>query len=150
MIPQGIANSSPFIALGRIGHLDILQRSFEKLTIPTAVALEIGDVPPWVSIVPVVDSTKLLLFPSRIHRGEAEVISLGLEHPGAVLVLDDWYAREFSQREGLRVIGTIGLLLRAKRLNQISLVLPIVRQLADAGFRISKQVTEEIRTLAGE
>lgn len=150
MIPLGIPNSSPFIALGRIGRLDLIQGQFQRLVLPQAVAEELGETPEWAIVETAADARLLADFPPRIHAGEAEVILLGIQRPGAILVLDDWYAREFARARGLTVIGTIGILLRAKQSGAIVSVAPMLEQLAQAGFRVSPSIIQEAKRLAGE
>jgi predicted nucleic acid-binding protein len=47
--------------------------------------------------------------------GETEVLMLALESPEAVVVVDDALARHVAETLGLRLKGTLGLLLDAKR-----------------------------------
>ena len=128
----------------------MLRDSFKRLVIPQAVASEIGEVPKWVEIIAVKESPAIPFFPPRIHQGEAEVILAGLQNPGAILIFDDWYARQLAIQHGLGVIGTIGLVLRAKRMGQIRAISPIITELSEAGFRLSKSVADEARRLADE
>lgn len=150
MIDLGISNSSPFIVLGRVGRLDLLHGHFRRMIVPGAVAFEVGDLPSWVVMQPVVESRLVDAFPARVHRGEAEVLLLGLQHPGSVLVIDDWYARRYAQERGITVIGTVGLILRAKRAGRIQAVRPILDELISAGFHISRQVFVDALRLSGE
>ena len=150
MIPLGISNSSPFIALERIDRINLFQHSFQRVIVPEAVACEIGQIPQWVTVKPIADSGRLAIFPPNIHKGEAEVICLGIEDPDAVLVLDDWYARQFAKHQGYQIIGTVGLLLGAKRHGIVAAVLPILQELTAAGFRLSDSVIADAQRLAGE
>jgi len=50
-----------------------------------------------------------------LDPGEAEVIALALELETKDVVLDDLDARRFARRSGLLPIGTLGLILAAKR-----------------------------------
>jgi len=150
VIPLGVANSSPFIGLDRIGRLDIMGALFARLIVPEAVAREVGDLPAWACVQPFSQPPLLRAFPPRIHPGEAAVILLGLEHPGAVLVLDDWYAREFAFSRQLPVIGTVGLLLRAKAQGLVPEVSALLDQLQGAGFRIAPRVVADAKRLARE
>jgi predicted nucleic acid-binding protein len=150
LIKLAIANSSPFIGLGRISRLDLLEGQFERLLAPEAVADEVGGLPGWVEVAAVADRRLLDAFPSKIHRGEAEVILLGIGHPGAVLVMDDWRARQFAQDRGFTLLGTVGLLLRAKRLGRLTAVRPILDELSRAGFRVSERVVADALRVAGE
>ncbi len=150
MIALGVANSSVLIVLERVRRLALLEESFKEILIPPAVAREVGEVPAFVSVVPVPNPSALKVFPSRVHKGEAEVIMLGMCRPGAVLLLDDWYARSFAQQRGLAVIGTVGLIVRAKRIGMLPSVSPLLQELSEAGFRLSPQVLAEARRIAGE
>lgn len=57
-----------------------------------------------------------------------------------IVGLDDRQARELADRLGLRVIGTIGLLLKAKRMGAITAIRPLLAQLQQAGFYISESL----------
>jgi len=52
---------------------------------------------------------------SSIDYGEAEVIALALEKKTDLVLLDEKEAREVAERLGFRVLGTVGLLIWAKR-----------------------------------
>ena len=150
MNPLGIANSSPLIGLERIGAQEILIGQFKRLLVPRAVAAEVGDLPDGIIVESIPESARLAAFPPRIHACEAEVILLGFQHPGCVLILDDWYAREFAKSRGAEVIGTVGLILRAKRMGLVPLVSPLLKRLQKTGFRIAPAIIQEALTLAGE
>ena len=68
--------------------------------------------------------------------GEAEVIALALEKKTDLVLLDEKEAREVAERLGFRVLGTVGLLIWAKREGLIKSVqenLDALRE--EAGFR---------------
>jgi predicted nucleic acid-binding protein len=136
--------------LGRIDRLDLLAGHFERLVVPRGVAAEVGRLPDWVVVEQVKSPGALASYPPRIHAGEAEVIQLGVENPRAILVLDDWYARDFARHRGLNFLGTVGLLLRAKRDGRLEALLPVLDELAKADFRVSRLVRDEALRLAGE
>lgn len=150
MIRLGVANSSPLIALGRINRLPILMEQFERLVVPSAVAEEVGKLPPGIIVEHVQGSEILAAFPPRIHHGESEVILLGIQNPAAIIVLDDWYARQFAKSRGLNVLGTIGLVLRSKRLGMLEKIEPVLAELMSVGFHISPKLRAEALHLAGE
>jgi predicted nucleic acid-binding protein len=50
----------------------------------------------------------------------------------------------------LRVVGTVGLLLRAKREEKVPEVKYLFQSLARSGFRISKELHREALRIAGE
>jgi uncharacterized protein len=149
VIRLGVADSSAYIALERIGRLDILRASFEQLLFPPTVLEEIGELPDWAGIASL-ERDAGRIFPTQIHKGEAEVILFGLQHREAVLLLDDYYARVLAQRNGLTVIGLVGLILRAKRVGLIDNAMSLLHLLVESGFRLSAQVLAEAQKLAGE
>lgn len=55
-----------------------------------------------------------------LHAGEREALMVALEHPGGWLLSDDTAARLAAGQLGLRVQGTLGILLRAIRRGQKS------------------------------
>lgn len=50
-----------------------------------------------------------------LDRGEAEVIALAQSIPDSITLLDDAQARRIAERLGIRRIGTLGILRRAKK-----------------------------------
>ena len=51
------------------------------------------------------------LDPDRLDAGELAVLSLAIENPGAIVVLDDRAAREEAIRRNIPLLGTAGILL---------------------------------------
>ena len=82
--------------------------------------------------------------------GETQVLLLALEMPGAVVVLDDARARRVAELRHIPAIGTLGLLLDAKRAGSISAVKPCLDQLLLRGFRLAAQTRTAVLKLAGE
>jgi predicted nucleic acid-binding protein len=55
-----------------------------------------------------------------------------------------------QQALGVKVIGTIGIILLAKNKQKLVQVLPLLRQLEESGFRIEANLLQAARELAGE
>jgi predicted nucleic acid-binding protein len=85
-----------------------------------------------------------------LGRGEISVLAWALSRPGAVAILDDQKARLYAESLGIPVIGTLGIILRAKRLGVIPLARPIVQDLIAKGMYLSKPVVEKALALVGE
>jgi hypothetical protein len=64
--------------------------------------------------------------------------------------LDDHQARAAATRVGVEVIGTIGILLRAKRMRLIPEVRPLLDSLDNAGFRVDANLRQRALELANE
>lgn len=137
MTLSAVTNSTCLIALERIDRLDLLRRSFDPVLAPPEVAEEFGSFPEWLHVTPVRNSVLVAALKLSVHRGEAAAIALGAETSGAVVVLDDRKARRAARHLGLRVIGTVGMLVRAKRLGILPEVRPILDVLQADGFHLT-------------
>ena len=158
---KAISNTSPLLYLYRIGGIDWLPRLFEEVWIPDAVKneLQVGrskgyDVPnpedyPWLKVVnpKSIPSEWLAL---DLGPGELTAIALGLENPERILLIDDLLARRIAKAAGLKVWGTLKVLLEAKSQGLIDTVKPYVSKLSDSGMWISAEIRKRILKLAGE
>lgn len=105
---------------------------------------------PWVLIVEP-DSHDISTLPAnRLGPGERSVLAYARTHSLNIVGLDDRQARELAQRLGLRVIGTLGMLLQAKEAGLIELLHPLCKQLQQEGFYISQTLLERILQKAKE
>ena len=82
--------------------------------------------------------------------GEVAAMSLGLENPTNVILLDDMLARRTAQAAGLPVWGTLKILLEAKSQGMIDRVEPFIVRLNESGMWISADLKRRILALAGE
>jgi predicted nucleic acid-binding protein len=82
--------------------------------------------------------------------GETETITLGLENPGSLVILDDLLGRRAARSAGLRVSGTLGVLLKAKRVGHLPSVAEAVADLRAAGMWIADELAENVITQAGD
>jgi predicted nucleic acid-binding protein len=82
--------------------------------------------------------------------GETEVLMLALETSDPIVILDDALARRAAETLRLRLTGTVGLLLDAKRADLIERVTPCLDRLQALRFRLAPQTRAAILRLAGE
>jgi len=150
---RAVSNSSPLIALEKIGRLDLLQQLFSAVIIPPAVARETAPtvkLPSWIKV----DRLRWRPDPRTIRPslgpGEIEAISLSLElRPGRV-ILDDDPARRLASSLGLQVTGTLGIILAAKRRGLLPNLKNEMDSLLATGFFIGAELYKELLRLAGE
>ena len=71
--------------------------------------------------------------------GETGVLLLALEGNDPVVILDDALARRHAESLGIRLTGTLGILLDAKRRGLVPAVAPLVGDLQRLGFSLSDQ-----------
>jgi uncharacterized protein len=79
---------------------------------------------------------------ASVDAGEAEAIVLAREL-GLKVILDDLRARRLALRFGLEVIGTLGILVRAKKQGILDGLEPMLNQLEGVGFHMTRELKEE-------
>lgn len=156
-----VFNASPLIVLAKAGLLDRLLPLGDGVWIPEAVANEIGAAKDpgdpascWIagksSLIHPATLTSPFLMAWDLGAGESAVISLTDASSSAVAVLDDLAARRCAQAMGLRIVGTLGLILMAKRAQIIPSASCALDAVIAAGLFISPHHLEAIRIQAGE
>jgi predicted nucleic acid-binding protein len=154
-----VSNSTPLIAFARIGELTLLQRLVGRLLVPDTVWQEVVGFPDrpgakeiegaaWIERQIVRDVPAELL--AMLDRGEAEVIALSEKVRAAEVLLNERAARAVAFARGLRVIGTAGLLVRAKGRGHISAVRPFLERMQLHGIRYGNQFLHALFRQLGE
>lgn len=137
-----VVDSTCLIGLERIRHLDILPALFEPILIPPEVDKEFGVSLSWLKVETPSDTALIAALKMLVDDGEAEAIALANEHRWRV-ILDDRQARSIARNLGIAIIGTVGILVRAKQAGVIPFLKPILDDLESSGFYISNALKEE-------
>lgn len=148
-----VSNSSPLIALEQIGRLDLLEKLFGSVLIPPAVyqeTLPTVALPAWITQHSLTQSVGPRVLRVSLGPGESEAICLALEVSASWLILDDRPARRLAQALGLTTIGTLGILLAAKRRGLIESVQPHMDALIQHGFFVAPDLYNRVLLDAGE
>ncbi len=146
-----ITDTSCLIILDKIALLPVLRQLFDVVLTTPEIAAEYGSLlPEWVMIVSVKDKSFQKKLSSVIDKGEASAIALAHEIENKYLITDDLEARKLSIKLGLSVIGTLGVLLRAKREGFINAVKPFVELMRQTDFRVSDELYQTVLRTAGE
>jgi predicted nucleic acid-binding protein len=154
-----VSNSTPLIAFARIGELELLRQIVRHVLLPEGVwneLTEVGDRPgtaeirsaSWVEVRAVRTMPPELLH--LLDRGEAEAIALAEEITADELLLDERAARAIAVARGLKIIGSAGLLVRAKQQSFITVVRPFLERMQAQGIRYSQRFIAEILRQLGE
>jgi hypothetical protein len=117
-----VSDASPLIALLSVDQIDLLQQMFGTIIIPPAVCEEVFgspagkqvSLPEFIHVESPAADTPIRFLKMNLHAGESEAIALALDRESDAIILDDKLARETADRLGLRVIGTLGVLILAK------------------------------------
>ncbi len=105
----------------------------------------------WVTVEPLPDGTPPLRNAASLHPGEIDVIRLALSKNIPYVLIDERHVRLIATSLGLKVVGTIGILVEAKRRGWIaSLAGELHRLRAQASFRISEKLYQHALHLVGE
>lgn len=150
MTRDAVTNSTCLIGLERIGRLDLLPQVFSTVFVPPAVVAEVRSPLSWLRVQAVQNAVAVTTLKTQMDAGEAEAIALAMELGDVLLILDDKKARRVAQQLNLKVIGTVGMLLRGKRQGVIAEIKPLVLALLQADFRISERIVREALWLSGE
>lgn len=149
MREPAVLDSTCLISLERVGRLELLPKLFDPIVAPPEVGRESGFSAPWLRIEPPNNPDVVTALKMLVDNGEAEAIALATERQHRI-VLDDRRARDLAHRMGLKVIGTVGILVRAKRVGLLTWISPVLNELMEKGFRLSEDLKWEALRLAGE
>ncbi|ODS35952.1 MAG: hypothetical protein A7316_05275 [Candidatus Altiarchaeales archaeon WOR_SM1_86-2] len=156
-----VSNSTPLIALSRINRLGLLKEYFTGIYIPREVYREVveygGDLAGakevkdagWIKIGKTKDNLGVEILMRSVDRGEAEAIILGKENNADLLLIDDKEGREIAEGLGVKISGTLGVLLLAAKDNKINLKDSLDNLIA-SGFRLSKEEYDKLVRGAAE
>jgi predicted nucleic acid-binding protein len=157
-----VSNSSPIIHLAKIGKIELLKEYFQIITISEIVYSECivegkdrGEVEliksaEWIKVLQLKDRNLVRLLQSSLDNGESEAIALSLEIGADLILLDDSDAREKARLYGLKITGTIGILLRAKIDGKIVSLKDDLKRLKETGFWISDKLEASLLKEVGE
>lgn len=156
-----ICNTSPLYYLHQLNLLPLLPALFGSIWVPQAVCDELAQgaktgcqIPdlaqnPWIVAQSVVLDPGIAAL-DHLGDGEKAVLSLGLLHPKGLLILDDLAARQTAEQNSLNLIGTLGILLAAKKQNHLNEIGPVLHDLIQHGFHLRLDLHNSILRRAGE
>ena len=157
-----VINTSPLLALAACGQRELLRMLHARVVVPQAVNTELergpapakplaleAERPDWLEIA-VLASAPSPLLTAYLDAGEAAVIALAVEQGIRRVVIDERRARMVARTMGLEVVGSIGVLLRAKREGFLAEIKPSLEAMQAQGIRLSERLLEFALQEAGE
>jgi predicted nucleic acid-binding protein len=146
-----ITDTSCLIILEKIALLSVLHKLFNTVLTTPEIAIEYGStLPQWITILSVKNKSFQQELSLKVDKGEASAIALAHEIKNQYLITDDLEARKLSIKLGLSVIGSLGILLRAKEAGYITLIKPYVEQMKLTNFRVSDELYKTALLKANE
>jgi predicted nucleic acid-binding protein len=155
-----ISDSSPLITFHLIDKIDILEKIVEEIVIPEAVYNEITVISKkgskifqkWAidKVIKINDISFIKILEMHLGKGEAQVIALANEIEFDLLLIDDLKARKIAQQLDHRCIGSLGILLNAKKQGTIPNIKSIVDLMLEQDIYIDNNLYDHILKLANE
>lgn len=156
-----VVDASPLIHLATAGLIELLLGLGPRVVVPEGVADEVRvhgpedaavrtlTVTPWLQVVSAVPVPPEIAA-WDLGRGETAVLSWAHAHPGCMSILDDRQARRCAATLRVPVIGTLGVVLKAKAGGRLSRVRPVIEQLVQKGMYLSEVTISQALRLVGE
>lgn len=158
-----VADSGPLIALARLDLLALPSRLFAEALVTTTVWQEVTR-EPWpaerAALIAAREAGQLqvlddpLEFPptlagAGLDAGERTAIALALLRQ-ATLLVDERRGRISASALGLHVLGTLGLLVRARDAGLIERIRPLADALLASGYFLARPLVERTLAAVGE
>ena len=151
-----IGDSSALIALCVVDKLELLEELYGTFYVPQAVYNEVTQVGK-----PQSDKLKKFL-QNRVKKvnlnltklglglGELEAITLYKELKASVLLIDDSRAKKYAVLNNVRVIGSLGILIKAKEHRHIGKIKPFLETIMKSGIYISDKLIVQVLEICDE
>ena len=155
-----IADAGPLIAFARLHQIGLLPQLFGRVLVTDIVFAECAGrsyFPESALIQEAVSKKQLELcaspdfsaFAQKIDVGEASSIAVAIDC-GCGVLMDDKAGRRMAVNAGVPVIGTVGVLVLAKRKGLVSLVTPLLEELVSSGYFLSEEIIVAALVASGE
>ncbi|MEO6321052.1 MAG: DUF3368 domain-containing protein [Polaromonas sp.] len=151
-LPLLVTNTTPLIALAAAtGSVDVLRFLFARVVVPLEVAdevrvggksgfgLDVFRSATWLEV----QAKAVVLQPflsNSLDRGEAAVIQTAMNLSGPLVCIDESAGRRIARLCGLELTGTVGMLLKAKRLGYVVSIPDALARMRAHGIWLSDQV----------
>ena len=146
-----VCDASPLIALADIGELHILKELYQEVLITDVVRKEIlTELPDWIGVSSDYEPSDFKHLQLQLDAGEASAIALALKNPGCRLVIDERKGRLVAKAMGLKIVGLLGVVVKAKELGVITSGKTILDKLEIHGFWLSEKLKRQLLEKLGE
>lgn len=164
-MPLVVSDTSPVRALNHLELLGLLRKLFGEILIPPAVSDELKsgskslppvdlNLYPFIHIAgpPLSQSiTDIMCFEPELDRGEAEAIALAVQLGIEELLMDEWVSRRAASDLGMRTVGVLGILVRAKERGLVADIRPLIDRLrSEIRFFVADRLYHQVLESVGE
>jgi len=160
-----VSDTSVLNYLARLGQFVLLRQQFGQLMVPDAVLAELDSRPDlpgaacvrqaiaegWIELAAPQNIPMVTLLREDLGLGESQAIAWAIERLAVGILMDESDGRRRATALGITVVGTVGVLLRAKNDGAIPQLAPVLDQLVQQyGFRLHVSVISKVLHAAGE
>ncbi len=154
-----VADASALIALATCDSLALLEAVFGNVLVPEAVYSEVTtlDKPQSARLrsylhgkVRAVDMQRFVYLDAFADAGETQAMLLYKEVAADYLLIDDKRGRKVAKINRIKTVGSLGVLLQAKRIGLIPRVAPLIEQISASSIFMSESLIQTFLELAGE
>ena len=157
-----VSDTSPIRALAHLARLELLDLLFGEVLIPPAVVAELEKAgsrfPPlrvaqfgFLRIQTPQNRATVEELLATLGPGEAEALALAEEVGADAVLIDESAGRKVAQQRGLRPLGVLGILIRARQRNLIGSLAPLLDRLQiELGFYLSASLKNAVLREVGE
>jgi predicted nucleic acid-binding protein len=158
MTERIVVNTSPILTLAKMQIADVIGKLPFEFISPAEVETEIQagaahgyeiTIPEWLTIIPLASELSPIAVAS-LDSGEAAVIQLALEQNIVTVCIDELKGRRAASAVGLKVVGSLGLLGKAKTLGLISEMKPFIKKAKLGGIFYTDELIESFLKSFGE
>lgn len=155
-----VADTSPLLALARLNFLTVLGQLFSSVCVTQTVIAECLAKPGSKDALRIQEALadgRLVVVNDPVVRSSLKHLDVGemsaLEYAireSATILIDERAGRLAAKAHHLNVIGTLGILLLAKRRGVLPFIKPKIYELRNSGYFISEGLIADVLEIAGE
>lgn len=146
-----LSDTSCLILLHKIGSLHLLNKLFGKITITKEVGEEFNmKLPDWFEIGQPENKMYQKILEASLDKGEASAIALAIEHKDCLLIIDELKGRKYAELLGLKITGTLGVLIDAKLSGHLKSIQPLLEKIKTINFKLTSDLERKALEKSGE
>ena len=152
-----VADTSPLISLIVIDKLPVLITLYSEIFIPNEVWNELNAhlelavyKKELLTLSHFIKNVEIPFYSPQIDKGELETIALYKQLNADFLLIDDKKAREIAEQNNINCIGTLAILIKAKRNKLLPLLQPVFQDLLNKKRFYQRELLNNILTTEKE